>query len=85
MTYYTFDSAQARSQIVTEFLQSFIVALNSLSTLIVFHNYPHKLQFLRNKYQMMDGMQGLGKERFGFEIVKLPLLILSSHQNQGIG
>ena len=29
VSYYTFDSLQARSQIVTEFLQSLFVALNS--------------------------------------------------------
>ena len=42
VTYYTFDSAQARSQIVTEFLQSLLLHLILCQQLIVFHNYPHK-------------------------------------------
>ena len=62
VTYYTFDSAQARSQIVTEFLQSFIVALNSLSTTYRISQLPSQAAVLAEQVSMMDSMQGLGKD-----------------------
>ena len=70
VTYYTFDSAQARSQIVTEFLQSFIVALNSLSTTYRISQLPSQAAVLAEQVSMMDSMQELGKNVFGFEICK---------------
>lgn len=42
VSYYSFDNQNARTQILSEFIQSFTVALNSLSTThIEFLNYPH--------------------------------------------
>ena len=73
MTYYTFDSAQARSQIVTEFLQSFIVALNSLSTTYRISQLPSQASILATQVSNDGQYAGTWKERFGFEIVKVAI------------
>lgn len=73
MTYYTFDSAQARSQIVTEFLQSFIVALNSLSTTYRISQLPSQAAVLAEQVSNDGQYAGTWKERFGFEIVKVAI------------
>ena len=73
MTYYTFDSAQARSQIVTEFLQSFIVALNSLSTTYRISQLPSQAGVLAEQVSNDGQYAGTWKERFGFEIVKVAI------------
>ena len=73
VTYYTFDSAQARSQIVTEFLQSFIVALNSLSTTYRISQLPSQAAVLAEQVSNDGQYAGTWKERFGFEIVKVAI------------
>ena len=73
VTYYTFDSAQARSQIVTEFLQSFIVALNSLSTTYRISQLPSQAAVLAEQVSKDGQYAGTWKERFGFEIVKVAI------------
>lgn len=73
VTYYTFDSAQARSQIVTEFLQSFIVALNSLSTTYRISQLPSQASILATQVSNDGQYAGTWKERFGFEIVKVAI------------
>ena len=73
VTYYTFDSAQARSQIVTEFLQSFIVALNSLSTTYCISQLPSQAAVLAEQVSNDGQYAGTWKERFGFEIVKVAI------------
>lgn len=71
VTFYTFDSAQARAQIVTEFLNSFIVALNSLSTSYRISQLPSQAAILAKQVSNDSQFAGTWKERFGFEIVKV--------------
>ena len=73
VSYYTFDSVQARSQIVTEFLQSFIVALNSLSTTYRISQLPSQAAILANQVACDNQYAGTWKERFGFEIIKVAI------------
>lgn len=73
VSYYTFDSLQARSQIVTEFLQSFIVALNSLSTTYRISQLPSQATVLANQVACDNQYAGTWKERFGFEIIKVAI------------
>ena len=73
VTYYSFDSAQARAQIVTEFLQSFTVALNSLSTTYRISQLPSQASVLAKQVSNDEQYAGTWKERFGFEIVKVAI------------
>ena len=71
VTYYSFDSAQARAQIVTEFLQSFTMALNALSTSYRISQLPSQTGVLADQVLSNKQYAGTWKERFGFEIVKV--------------
>lgn len=73
VTYYSFDSSQARSQIVTEFLQSFVVALNSLSTTYRISQLPSQASVLAQQVANDTQYAGTWKERFGFEIIKVAI------------
>lgn len=71
VTYYTFDNKDARTQIFSEFLQSFTVALNSLSTLYRISHLPSHANEIASKISADHLNAGTWKERFGFEIVKV--------------
>jgi len=73
VTYYSFDSAQARAQIVTEFLQSFTVALNSLSTTYRISQLPSQASVLAEQVSNDEQYAGTWKDRFGFEIIKVAI------------
>ncbi|WP_066895596.1 SPFH domain-containing protein [Clostridium nigeriense] len=70
-TYYSFDDIKARSQIISEFVQSFTVALNSLSTTYRISQLPSQSNQIAEKISSDNSNAGTWKERFGFEIVKV--------------
>ena len=71
VTYYSFDNKEARTQIFSEFLQSFTVALNSLSTMYRISQLPSQVNEIASKISTDPVNAGTWKERFGFEIVKV--------------
>ncbi len=71
INYYSFDDKKARSQIISEFMQSFIVALNSLSTTYRISQLPSQANQIAGKISSDNSNAGTWKERFGFEIVRV--------------
>ncbi|MDQ0154137.1 SPFH domain-containing protein [Robertmurraya andreesenii] len=71
VTFYSFDNKEARAQIFSEFLQSFSVALNSLSTIYRISQLPSQANEIASKISTDSVNAGTWKERFGFEIVKV--------------
>ncbi len=71
ISYYSFDDQKARSQILSEFIQSFTVALNSLSTIYRISQLPSQANEIAGKISLDNSNAGTWKERFGFEIVKV--------------
>ena len=68
-TYYTFDDPKARSQILSEFIQSFVVALNSLSTSFRISQLPSQANEIAATISNERSSAGTWRERFGFEVV----------------
>lgn len=73
VTYYTFDDPKARSQILSEFLQSFTVALNSLSNNYRISRLPAQSNAISQIVTNDAYNAGTWPERFGFEIVKVAI------------
>ncbi|MDB1933003.1 MULTISPECIES: SPFH domain-containing protein [Clostridium] len=71
INYYSFDDKKARSQIISEFMQSFMVALNSLSTTYRISQLPSQVNQIIGKISSDNSNAGTWKERFGFEIVRV--------------
>ena len=71
INYYSFDDPKARTQIISEFIQSFTVALNSLSTTCRISQLPSQANQIAVKISLDNSNAGTWKERFGFEIVKV--------------
>lgn len=71
VTYYTFDDSQVRSQILAEFLQSFTVALNSLSQAIRISELPAHANDITNNVISDQANAGTWADRFGFRIVTI--------------
>jgi membrane protease subunit (stomatin/prohibitin family) len=69
--YYSFDDQKARSQILSEFIQSFTIALNSLSTTYRISELPAQANEIAGKIAGDNSNAGTWGERFGFEIVKV--------------
>jgi len=69
--YYTFDDPKARSQILSEFIHSFAVALNSLSTTYRISQLPSQANEIAAIISDENSNAGAWKERFGFEVVKV--------------
>ncbi len=69
--YYTFADTQVRSQILAEFLQSFSVALNSLSTAYRISQLPSLVNEISDRIAKDSFNAGTWKARFGFEVVKV--------------
>jgi membrane protease subunit (stomatin/prohibitin family) len=69
--YYTFRNQEARTQILSEFLQSFTVALNSLSTTYRISQLPSQANEIALKIASDSSNAGTWRERFGFEIIKV--------------
>ena len=71
VTYYTFDDPKVKSQILSEFLQSFAVALNLLSTAYRISQLPSHANEISGSISGDSFNAGTWKERFGFEVVKV--------------
>lgn len=71
--YYSFDDEEAKSQIISEFLQSFIVALNSLSTQYRISQLISQSNEIANKISNDSNNAGTWEERFGFKIVNISI------------
>lgn len=71
VTYYSFDDQRARSQILAEFLQSFTVALNALSTQYRISQLPAQANDIAVKVANNGQNAGTWPARFGFNIVKI--------------
>jgi membrane protease subunit (stomatin/prohibitin family) len=69
--YYSFKDNEARAQILSEFLQSFTVALNSLSTTYRISQLPSQANEIAQKISVDSSNAGTWQERFGITIVKV--------------
>ena len=65
---YSFDDKNVRTQIVAEFMQSFIVALNSLSTEFRISQLPSQANTISQTVVSDAHNAGTWPERFGFQI-----------------
>lgn len=71
--YYSIDDKNVRSQLISDFLQSFIVALNSLSKNYRISQIPSQANDLSITISNDPLNAGSWKERFGIEIVKVSI------------
>lgn len=70
-TYYTFDDPNARAQMLSEFMQSFIVALNSLSATYRISQLPSQANEMTAKIVDEKSNAGAWGERFGFNVIQV--------------
>jgi membrane protease subunit (stomatin/prohibitin family) len=73
VTYYSFDDPKARTQILSEFLQSFITALNSLSSTYRISQLPSQANAIAKIVSEDNFNAGTWEERFGFKIIKVAI------------
>lgn len=73
VTSYSFDDQKVRSQIISEFLQSFIVALNSLSGKYRISQLPGQANTISDLIANDNSNAGTWPTRFGFSIVKVAI------------
>ena len=73
VNYYSFDDKNVRSQLLSEFLQSFSVALNSLSDTYRVSQLPSQSNAISEKIANDTYNAGTWEERFGFKIVKVAI------------
>ena len=69
--YYTFDSAQARQQISSEFVQAFIVAVNSLSASHRISELPSASGTISELIADDSSTLGAWTKRFGLDVVQV--------------
>lgn len=69
MSYYSFDSDHARGQIIAEFLQSFTVALNDMSSRYRIAQLPSQSNEIAKTIIKDTSNAGTWEERFGFKII----------------
>lgn len=69
--HYTFDDPNARSQMLSEFVQSFIVALNSLSSECRISQLPGRAAEIAESIASDERNAGSWPERFGFGVVSV--------------
>ena len=65
---YSFNDLESRSQLVAEFLHSFIVALNSLSTEYRISQLPSQAGKITDQIRLEGENAGTWRERFGIEL-----------------
>lgn len=71
VSYYTFDDPKVRTQTLSEFLQSFNVALNSLSSQFRISQLPSQANNIAKEiYEDKDNV-GSWEDRFGFKLIKV--------------
>jgi membrane protease subunit (stomatin/prohibitin family) len=68
---YSFDNPKVRAQVLSEFVQSFIVALNTLSTTYRISQLPSQAVEISKRISEDSYNAGTWKDRFGFELVKV--------------
>ena len=73
VTYYSFDDETVRSQILAEFLQSFSVALNSLSESYRISQLPSQATEIAKLVSNDSDNAGTWEERFGFKIIQVAI------------
>lgn len=73
INFYSFDDQKARAQVLSEFLQSFVEALNSLSIKYRISQLPSQANEIAAKISDANSNAGTWKDRFGFEIVKVSI------------
>lgn len=73
LTYYSFDDQKVRSQILSEFLQSFIVALNLLSKTHRISQLPSQATAIAKIVSNDVDNAGTWEERFGFKIIQVAI------------
>lgn len=71
VSYYSFDDKNVRAQVSSDFMQSFIVALNSLSSNCRISQLPAHANEISQQIARGSFNAGTWKERFGFEIVQV--------------
>jgi len=71
LRHYAFDSAEARQQITSEFIQSFTVALNSLSSTYRISQLPSQADAIAESISRAGSVAGTWITRFGIEIVQV--------------
>jgi membrane protease subunit (stomatin/prohibitin family) len=71
INYYSFDDPKVRSQIISEFVQSFVVALNSLSFTYRISQLPSQANEIAVKIPDDNSNAGTWIDRFGFEVVQV--------------
>lgn len=81
---YTFDDPKARGQMVSEFLQSFIVALNGMSSTYRISQLPAQAVEIAMRISEDTYNAGSWPERFGMQITKVAIenIELSDHSRQ---
>ena len=67
--YYSFDDYKSRSQILSEFLQSLMVAVNSLSSKYRISELPSRANEIESAMLADNANAGSWNKRFGFELV----------------
>lgn len=72
-TYYSFDDPTVREQLISDFLQSFIVAINSLSSEYRISQIPAQANALSVQISKDSLNAGSWVNRFGFEVVKVSI------------
>lgn len=70
---YSFDEKRVREQIISEFLQSFIVALNSMSDTYRISQLPAQANTISQIIQNDTCNAGTWEKRFGFSIVQVAI------------
>ena len=70
---YSIDNPSARKQVISEFLQSFITALNSLSSEFRISQLPGQAQAISDRIAEDDLYVGSWPERFGFRVVRVAI------------
>lgn len=73
VSYYSFDDKNVRAQVLSDFTQSFIVALNSLSVNYRISQLPAHANEISQQISQDPYNAGTWKERFGFEIVQVSI------------
>ncbi|MCI7146447.1 MAG: SPFH domain-containing protein [Clostridiales bacterium] len=68
---YSFGSKEARTQLMSEFLQSFLVAINKLSGTYRISQLPSQANDLAEAISTDPNNAGSWEERFGFKIVRV--------------
>lgn len=71
VNFYSFNDKKTRAQVLSEFLQSFVEALNSLSISYRISQLPSQAGEIAAKISDANSNAGTWKDRFGFELVKV--------------